>query len=223
MLKPGQWLAIYDLDQTITHRDTRPDLVNYVWGQGQSSWRFVLQPLLLPPTLLFLAGLLTRKQLKRIVLMHMLGRVMPEGLCHGFARHTLATNVREDALAQIAQDRADGAFLLLATASQRFWAEPIGKALGFDAVIASENKRRLDGSLSSRLAGENCYGEEKWQRIKSWLKAQGISRNTRMRFYSDHVSDAATMARVAEPVAVTPHKPLRELAMNKGWRIEDWG
>jgi phosphoserine phosphatase len=57
--------------------------------------------------------------------------------------------------------------------------------------------------------------------IDTWLGAEGIGRG-KVRFYSDHVSDRPVFEWADEPVAVNPHPPLRRLAEEKGWRVEDW-
>ena len=44
----------------------------------------------------------------------------------------------------------------------------------------------------------------------------------RIRFYSDHVSDAPVLEWADEPVAVNAHGPLRTLAKARGWPIVDW-
>jgi len=132
-------------------------------------------------------------------------------------------NVCPGARAQIAADKAAGYQLVLATASQRFSAGLIGEALGFDAVIASENIVNPDGTTSAAPLGANCYGAEKLRRIKAWLESVGISRDAaHVRFYSDHVSDAPCLAYADEPFAINAHAPLRALAARKGWPVLTW-
>jgi phosphoserine phosphatase len=59
--------------------------------------------------------------------------------------------------------------------------------------------------------------------IEAWMAGEGIARDdAHVRFYSDHVSDAPTLAWVDEPFAVNPHAKLRELALVKGWPILGW-
>ena len=59
--------------------------------------------------------------------------------------------------------------------------------------------------------------------IEAWLAKERIAReDAHVRFYSDHVSDAPTLAWADEPFAVNPHAKLRALAVEKGWPILDW-
>ncbi|MDQ2762943.1 MAG: HAD-IB family hydrolase, partial [Pseudomonadota bacterium] len=79
------------------------------------------------------------------------------------------------------------------------------------------------GAVRSGIAGENCYGPAKLRMIEDWMAGQGIARtDAEIRFYSDHVSDAPTLAWADEAFAVNPHAPLRALALVKGWTVLDW-
>ena len=55
------------------------------------------------------------------------------------------------------------------------------------------------------------------------MAGEGIARDdAHIRFYSDHVSDAPTLAWADEPFAVSPHAKLRALATGKGWPVLEW-
>src|SRR3546814_13224086 len=90
-------------------------------------------------------------------------------------------------LAQIAQDRADGYRLVLATASYRLYVEPIARRLGFDAVIATDHLSQDLRYVRARIAGENCYDTGKLRMIKAWMAAEAIDRTQDPnRAFSDH-------------------------------------
>jgi len=106
--------------------------------------------------------------------------------------------------------------IVIATASFAFYARFIAAALSFDRVIATgsvwENAR-----LRTRIGGGNCYGAAKAAMVA--VACPGV------RFvsaYSDHVSDVPLFAMADEPVAVSPSRSLRRLAMAQGWRAVDW-
>ncbi|MDE2041791.1 MAG: HAD-IB family phosphatase [Alphaproteobacteria bacterium] len=217
-----QRIAIYDMDKTITRRSTGRPLILYALKHHQR-WRIILLPLLMIVGVGYALKLLDRKQGKALALRLMFGPHIPEELIPGFVEETLRTNINIAAHAQIARDKAEGYTLVLATASQRIWAQPIADALGFDAVIASENSQRRDGSHAPFLAGENCYGAEKLRRVKVWLAERQIRRDDAyIRFYSDHASDAPCFEFADMAVTVNPHPPLRALAQAKGWPVEAW-
>ena len=217
-----QRIAIYDMDKTVTYKSTGRPLILYGLNHHQR-WRLILTPLLIIVGIGYALKLLDRKQGKALSLRLMFGPHIPAALIPGFVANTLATNISEGARIQIAHDKAAGYRLVLATASQRVWAEPIAHALGFDAVIASENELGLDGRHTPFLRGDNCYGAEKLRRVKCWLSEQGIARDQAfIRFYSDHVSDAPCLEFADEAFAVNSHKPLRRLAQERGWQVLDW-
>ena len=129
----------------------------------------------------------------------------------------------EGARARIEADRTEGYRLVMATASYRFYVTAIAGRLGFDAVIATLSNEGDNGAVRAGIAGENCYGPAKLAMIEDWMAGQGIARESaHVRFYSDHVSDAPTLAWADEAFAVNPHAPLRTLAAIKGWTIVDW-
>jgi phosphoserine phosphatase len=132
-----------------------------------------------------------------------------------FARAVVGTACFEAALAQIAADRAEGRRLVLATASNAYYAEAIGAALGFDAVVATPS-RFVGDRIDWRLGGANNYGPEKARRLIGVLGADG-------RFYSDHHSDVPVFEMAGEAVAVNPTPALRAVAEARGWRVVDWG
>jgi HAD superfamily hydrolase (TIGR01490 family) len=217
-------LAIYDMDKTITSRATwTPFLAAYAqrrpWG---------VFPLLatLAPAGLYLAKRIDRARLKEMTQALVMGRradlQTATAMAEAFGGRIAAQDVRDDARARIAEDKAAGYRVVLATASYDFYVRPIARALGIDDVIATPSTVEND-RLVARIAGENCYGDAKLRMIEAWMAGEGIARDdAHIRFYSDHVSDAPTLGWSDEPFAVNPHVALRALAAEKGWPILDW-
>ncbi|OYY70357.1 HAD family phosphatase [Sphingomonas sp. 28-63-12] len=221
-----QHIAIYDMDKTITRSATWTPFLRHAAGH-RAPWRLAMLPLLGGAGVAYLAGLLGRGPLKQLAFRLMLGPMVPAAamadLAQSFAEQIGANGVWAQARAQIARDRADGCRLILATASFRFYVAPIAALLGFDAVIATNSQRGPDGALCAGIAGENCYGPAKLRMIETWLADQGIARGqATISFYSDHVSDAPTLAWADRPFAVNPHAPLRRLAGTMGWPVLHW-
>jgi HAD superfamily hydrolase (TIGR01490 family) len=220
-------LAIYDMDRTVTRRATYTPFLLHCAARRQP-WRLALTPVAAVSMLAYLAKVIDRSRLKEINHALMLGGLVHPSdlrpLVESFADNTVRTNIRPGARAAIARDKAEGRRLVLATASYRLYAEAIAKRLGFDDVVATGSMLGVGEKLIARIEGENCYGPAKKRMLDIWLEAEGLSgRHGHVRFYSDHVSDAPVFEWVDEPVAVNPHGKLRELAMKRGWRVEDWG
>lgn len=217
-------LAIYDMDKTITRRATwTPFLASYA---KRRPWR--LFPLLatLGPSAMYLLKRIDRARLKEMTQGLVMGRRTDVGAVEtaagAFAVRIAARDVYDKARARIAADRTNGYRIVLATASYDFYVRPIAHVLGIEDVIATPSTVE-DGRMIARIAGENCYADAKLRMIQLWMAKEGIAReDAHIRFYSDHVSDAPTLAWADEPFAVNPHAKLRALAVEKGWPVLDW-
>ncbi len=220
-------LAIYDMDRTITRTGTYTPFLLHA-ARRLAPWRLLLAPLVAVAMLAYAAKLIDRKRLKEVNQRLLLGRhIAPAELAPvtaSFAEHILRFNIHPGALAAIAADRAAGRRLILATASYRLYVEAIAERLGFDEVVATNSLVGLDERIRAKIDGENCYGPAKLRMIEAWMAARGIARgDVRVRFYSDHASDAPVLEWADEPFAVNAHARLRRLAAAKGWPVLNWG
>ncbi|MES1984922.1 MAG: HAD-IB family hydrolase [Pseudomonadota bacterium] len=219
-------IAIYDMDRTVTVSGTYSGfLMHIAWAI--SPWRLILLPLIPLVMLAYVLRLIDRSRLKEwnqtLMIGHKVRREKLTPHIESYADKVMAHNMRKGAQAQVAQDRADGYHLVLATASYRLYVEAIAKRLGFDTVIATDHLSQDLDYVRARISGENCYDEGKLRMIEAWMAAQGIARSqTHIRAYSDHVSDAPMLAFADEPHAANPHKALAVLAAQKGWPRVDW-
>jgi HAD superfamily hydrolase (TIGR01490 family) len=220
-------LAVYDLDRTITRRPTyTPFLIHC--AMRRQRWRLLFVPFVILAMLAYALGLFDRGRLKEICQALLVGRRVHAAelkpLADSFADATVEGNVRSGARLAIERDREQGRRLVLATASYRLYADAIAERLGFDDVIATGSVIGLDERVHARIAGKNCYGEEKMRMIAEWVEKSGLKgAHGHVRFYSDHASDAPAFEWSDEPVAVNPHARLARLAAERGWAVEDWG
>lgn len=218
--------AIYDMDKTITRRATwTPFLIHA--AMARAKWRLALLPLAGVASLAYLARAISRARLKEVTHRLMLGRTIPPAelgaVAEAFADDVAAQNMFADARARIEADRAEGWEPVLATASHGYYARAIAARLGMGHVIATLARRDGQGNVLAGLDGENCYGAGKLRMIEAWLAGEGLARaDVKVRFYSDHVSDAPVLAWADEPFAVNAHGPLRRLAVRRGWTVLDW-
>jgi len=217
-------LAIYDMDKTITRRATwTPFLTTYARCRPWDGIGISATPGLV---ILYALKLIGRARLKEMTQALVMGRradlKTATAIAERFGAAVAAADVRGDARARIAADKAAGYRIVLATASYDFYVRPIARALGIGDVIATPSTVEGD-RLVARIAGENCYADAKLRMIEAWMAKQGIARrDAHILFYSDHVSDAPTLAWADEPFAVNPHARLRKLAAERGWPILDW-
>jgi len=220
-------LAIYDMDRTITRTGTYTPFLLHA-ARALNPWRLLLAPLVPIAMLAYAVKLIDRRRLKEVCQHLLIGARIPRArlapATESFADLILKTNIHPGALRQIAEDRRLGRRLVLATASYRFYVEPIAARLGFDDVIATGSVAGLDDIIHARIDGDNNYGPAKLRLIEAWLRAQHIDRAAaRIIFYSDHVSDAPVLEWADEAVAANPNRALRDLAARRGWKVVDWG
>jgi phosphatidylglycerophosphatase C len=213
-------VAIFDLDGTITTKNTyTPFILSVV---SQHPWRYVFALPILIAVVLYKGGLLSRATLKEIMLRAALGRVSREtlqGHVDRFVTRCLEVGVRPGAFRAIESHKAAGDRLILATASFAFYAEEIGRRLGFDSVVATGC--RWDGDqLSCRLSGDNCRGPSKLVLLEPQhpeLKSQH-----HVVAYSDHHVDMPLLRWADSGVAVNPTMRLRKAAGAAAFSIVDW-
>jgi HAD superfamily hydrolase (TIGR01490 family) len=211
-------IAFFDLDGTITHRDTLFPLVLRLLARR-------------PLHLLRLFGLLPaivrfvfdrdRGALKQSLL-----RVTLRGLPRAelareseqFVRDTIARRCFADALAMIRRHRDAGHFLVLMSASVDFYVPEFGRQLGFDQVISTGvrwNSDRLDGTLTSA----NRRGEEKARCVRELL-AQREDPETFA--YGNSGSDLPHLAIVRHGLLVNGSSAARREAAALGVETADW-
>lgn len=218
-------IAVYDMDKTITYAPTWTSFLVHT-AKTEAPWRLALLPVAALTTLGFVARVIGRARLKEITHRLILGPALPEAVAaraaERFADRVVASGLYAGAVAQIAEDRAAGYRMVLATASYGFYAQAIARRLGFEALVAT-GVERAGGAILPRIAGENCYGPAKRAMLEAWLAAQGIARaDASIRFYSDHVSDVPTFEWADVAIAANPHTQLRARAWERGWYVVDW-
>lgn len=218
-------IHLFDLDRTITRLPTYTPFLLHAARQ-LAPWRLLLIPALIP----FFAGYglkwIDRKGLKQIMQSLMIGRRIDGAkiaqVTASFARVTVAGNSYAGARALIGAANKAGERVVIATASHRFYVEPIAAALGADDVIATGSVWQ-DQTLTAMIPGENCYAAAKRAMVEQWFAGTGLDRAAvHVRFYSDHVSDLPTFDWADEPIAIHPSAKLRAVASERGWQIIDW-
>lgn len=217
-----QRIALYDLDRTVTRAPTFTPFLVHMAASG-NPLRLLGLPLWVLAMLGYKAGLYGRKPLKHFGLALLVGRVVRSAALQpridAFVARQLARNIQPGALAQIAADHAAGVRLVLVTAAPEIYAEALGRALGFEACIATRHRRDAEGNLLAAIDGENNYGAEKVARVEAWLAAQGFARaDCHCTTYTDHASDAPILNFADAGVLVG-----RFAKPQGGWAQADWG
>lgn len=221
-------ISIYDMDRTLTRRGTFVPWLQF-WLRTEAPWRVLLLPLLLLPALAYGFGWIDRGSLKaaahRIVMGNAVPRARVLAAAARFAEQVVTADVFPAALAGLAAEHKAATRIVIATASNAYYADAIGARLGVEKIIATQSV--WDGDvLRAALGSANCYGNAKRDRLGDWLVSNAAA-DSDVRFYSDHQSDLPTfelvVGRGGSAVATNPTPVLRAEAVARGWRVIDWG
>ena len=196
----GRPLAAFDLDGTITRRDTLMPFLLRAVGRDRA-YRALLA------SFLPLAGAVAlggghRDRAKAAVLQRALAGVPRSPLAEtaeSYAEYVVGSGLRPDVRSRVDFHRREGHELVLVSASPELYVAPIGQRLGFDAVLATRLEVDGDDRLTGRLLGANCRGPEKVLRLREW---RGGSLELAFA-YGDSAGDREMLALAETAVTVT--------------------
>ncbi|WP_083276815.1 HAD family hydrolase [Sphingobium phenoxybenzoativorans] len=218
-------ISIFDLDRTLTRHGTYTPFLIYA-ALRIAPWRIALLPLMLFGMIAYKLGFVSRCQLKALQHGLLIGRSLPrrriDSLARGFADRLWRKGILKKGVLRIAQERAEGRRVMLATAANSYYLQAIADRIGISEVISTRSVWHGD-ILRPTIDGDNCYGAAKRSMTMAYLEDAGLDRSDlHLRFFSDHVSDRPTFEWVDEPIAVNPSPKLMKLARQKGWEVLDW-
>lgn len=210
-------IAVFDLDGTITRRDTFPPyLRGWLRRHPRAGFRRRALASLVRFTLDRDRGRLKSNLLRagmggataddvRAWTAEFVARLGPADFCPG-------------ALDAIARHRSAGERLVLLSASVDLYVPDIGRRLGFDETICTEVAWR-DGRLDGALASPNRRAEEKLRCVEQIRERFPSAVLTA---YGNARSDFPHLKGVEEPVLVNAGAGLRHAAGQIGIRAADW-
>ncbi|AXQ27433.1 HAD family hydrolase [Solimonas sp. K1W22B-7] len=134
-----------------------------------------------------------------------------------FLREKIEPIIAAGAPALLERHRAEGATLLITSATNRFVTEPIAALLGVPHLLATDPEIR-DGRYSGQVAGLPNFQGGKVTRLREWLAAQPQP-YTHMIAYSDSRNDIPLLEMAQQAVAVDPDDVLRAEAQRRGWQV----
>jgi len=223
--KRDETIAVFDLDGTITTRDTTAAyLLGYLRAHPGRLARCL--PLAVR-TAGFAAGYIDNAGMKRGAIRAILGnstRGEIEAWTDRFVPWCLKALVRPMAQAHIRAHRDAGHHLILASASLDLHVQPIAHALGFPDVICTQVAWTRDQRISGDLDGDNIRGEKKLAAVQRAVALlESTPRSAVVIAYSDHHADLPLLRWADQAVAVNPTKRLGAAAGIEHMTVEDWG
>lgn len=138
-----------------------------------------------------------------------------------FLAEVITPLVTPQALALVAQHRAQGDLMAIVTATNDFVTRPIAGLFGVDHLIATDLERDQQGRATGRISGVPAFQSGKITRVQAWLAARGqrLEDFERCTFYSDSPNDLPLLEHVSHPVATNPGPALERIAQERGWPV----
>lgn len=216
---PRSWVALFDLDGTLTWRDT---FLPFVAGFVMRHPLRILRLWRLPGAL---AGYLAdrdRGRLKsRLIRMALKGTTRP--VLEAWADEFVGSlhrrgRLRPVALRVVEAHRAAGDRLVLLSASPDLYVPKIGALLGFECTLCTEigwDGERLEGGLRT----PNRRGAEKVECLQ-WLRAQ--YRGQPVIAYGNSDSDLAHLAKADQALLVNGNAKARRAAQQLKLATAEW-
>jgi phosphatidylglycerophosphatase C len=195
--RPG--VAAFDFDGTLISGDSLLQFLCLVAGRGNTA-RACVQG---APSLLWALAVGGGRDASKAVLLDRLlagqeVRVVTEAGERYAAR--LERRIRPAMAARIGWHRELGHKLVVVSASLALYLEPLGRRLGFDAVLATGLEVGAGGRLTGRLQGANVRRSEKAVRLRSWLVANLGRQPWELWAYGDSRGDRELLAMADHPV-----------------------
>jgi len=230
--------AFFDFDRTVVHGDAGMifgrTLIAWAWGKARVErgrhrrlWYYsrivvAVVSLLVQEAVfrtLHLLRLIKRSTLVRTAYRRMRGLPSEEmaARMEEVWHATLATRIYPDMRNVIEEHRARGDRVVIVTTGLKPLVSMVQRYLGDMDVIAVTMGE--EAGVWTGIVEGPLWGEHKADAVRDYAAAHGIDLR-RSYAYSDHVSDAAFLATVGNPICVNPDRRLAKIARKRGWTVK---
>jgi len=216
-------LAIFDLDYTLTKRGTWGRLISRSVRHKPHLWL----PLLFSTALFqyrYKTGQLARGDVKKNMMrwgMTGKSRLQLEAMAEKFANKEVRQGFRPGGLAALEKHKANGDHILIASAAVDLIVGRISSKIDADGYVCTRLDWDENDCLLPDFASPNCYGAEKLERVKDYIRAHKLGHLSTV-FYSDSHADIPVLRFVDQPVAIDPDAKLTAAARAEGFDIQNW-
>lgn len=217
--EPAPLLVFFDLDGTITRRDT---LSGYLLGFALRHPLRLLRFLAALPELAQFLIDRDRGRLKGALIARIMGGTARQTIdewSRNYVASLLRRGVFSEARAAIDRHRNAGDHLVLMSATVDLYVPAIADALGFTEHICTAVRWRADGTLDGALAAANVRDLEKTRQLKRLaLRHTG----KRLVGYANSMPDLDHLRLVDRAVLINPSKRLRRAAEKLPVEFKYW-
>lgn len=199
-------LAIFDIDYTITKKETLMELFKYVIKKDKKNLRFL--PRAIYCGIMYAIGIYDERKVKETFLRFIDG-IKEEALAElvkEFYDERLKNILYDDALKMMKKLKNEGYDIYLISASPEFYVNEFYNIKEVDKVIGTKFGFE-NGAFVRKMVGNNCKGEEKVRRLKEILKNEKIEVDFKESYmFSDSLSDKPLLDLVGKPYLINYKK-----------------
>lgn len=209
-------LAIFDVDFTITKKETLMQFFKYMVLKDKKNIRFL--PRAIFSGIMYGIGIYDERKVKETFLKFIDGVTEEElkELVKGFYNDVLKDILYEDAINMIRDLKSKGFKIYLISASPEFYLNEFYGIEEVDKIIGTRFKFK-DGKFLRQMDGTNCKGEEKVRRLMEVLKKDNIEVDFKESYmFSDSLSDKPLLDLVGHPYLIN-YKKKHEIEILK-WK-----
>lgn len=209
-------LAIFDIDYTITRKETLMEFFKYLVSKDIKNIKFL--PRALYSGAMYGVGVYDERRVKECFL-KFIENIEEKDLAvltKEFYDERLSTILYKDALDMIKKLKSEGNMVVLISASPEFYVKEFYAIKDVDLIIGTRFAFE-NGKFIRKMHGNNCKGEEKVKRLYEVLKEKNIEvdfKNSYM--FSDSLSDKPLLDLVGKPYLIN-YKKKHEIEILK-WK-----
>lgn len=199
-------LAIFDIDYTITKKETLMEFYKYSLEEDIKNIRFL--PRALYSGLMYGVGIYDERRVKECFLKFIdnIEEEKLQDLVKRFYKNRLTKILYKDAVDMMYKLKKEGYDIYLISASPEFYINEFYNIDVVDKVIGTRFEFK-EGKFIRKMVGSNCKGEEKVKRLKEVLSKENIEvdfKNSYM--FSDSLSDKPLLDLVGKPYLINYKK-----------------
>lgn len=182
-------LALFDVDFTITSKETLMQLYSYSIKEKKSNIKYL--PRALFSGLLYVLKIYDERKVKESFLKFIDGTSEEElnNFVSRFYQNRLKNILYKDGIDMIKKLKNEGCEVILISASPEFYLNKLYDIPEVDKIIGTRFEF-YNGKFTRKMLGNNCKGEEKVVRLNEYIKEKGYEidyQNSYM--FSDSLSD----------------------------------
>ena len=210
--------AFFDFDQTLLDTESSRLGFQYLWERRLVSFGFIAKVML--ANFFYKRHWMSDETISAIMLKFYRGKRLAEfqqGAVAFYQEH-LKPHLAPNLLGRVAYHRQEGHVLVLISGSIRYLLEPVAEDLGFHHLLCTDLEAATDGLLTGRAQGPLCLDSTKRVLAEKLAQDSGIDL-TASYAYGNHQADLPLLQSVGHPHVVEPTKPLKNVAVTKGWPV----